>query len=191
MKIERQANNDFLTGLYNRMCCERDLLRIVDEAKECGGKGAVIYLDLDDFKHINDGLGHQYGDMLLKAIGTNLRHIRGIENTCYRVGGDEFVLVLQNDDLKKCEELKKLFIEKSAEITAFAKEPWEKICVAIGIAIYDPKVDKTVEDVFNRADRLMYENKHQRKSWVRQSPLRYDIKSTNDKRKNRLDCHKI
>ena len=63
-KIEQQANNDFLTGLYNRMCCERDLLRIIDEAKECGGKGAVIYLDLDDFKHINDGLGHQYGDVL-------------------------------------------------------------------------------------------------------------------------------
>ena len=93
-KIEQQANNDFLTGLYNRMCCERDLLRIIDEAKECGGKGAVIYLDLDDFKHINDGLGHQYGDVLLKAISSSLTRINGVENTCYRMGGDEFVILV-------------------------------------------------------------------------------------------------
>lgn len=64
-RIEQQAYTDFLTGLYNRMCCERDLARQIDQAKKIGGKGALLYLDLDDFKHINDGLGHQYGDVLL------------------------------------------------------------------------------------------------------------------------------
>lgn len=64
-RIEQQAYTDFLTGLYNRMCCERDLARQIDQAKKTGGKGALLYLDLDDFKHINDGLGHQYGDVLL------------------------------------------------------------------------------------------------------------------------------
>ena len=48
------------------MCCEKDLARYVDEARQTGKHGALMYLDLDDFKHINDGLGHQYGDVLLK-----------------------------------------------------------------------------------------------------------------------------
>ena len=65
-RIEQQAYTDFLTGLYNRMCCERDLARQIDQAKKTGGEGALLYLDLDDFKHINDGLGHKYGDVLLK-----------------------------------------------------------------------------------------------------------------------------
>ena len=73
------------------MCCERDLARQIDQAKKIGGKGALLYLDLDDFKHINDGLGHQYGDVLLKSISHALKRINGIENTCYRMGGDEFV----------------------------------------------------------------------------------------------------
>jgi PAS domain-containing protein len=74
-RIEQQAYTDFLTGLYNRMCCERDLARQIDQAKKIGGKGALLYLDLDDFKHINDGLGHQYGDVLLKSISHALKRI--------------------------------------------------------------------------------------------------------------------
>ena len=66
-RIEQQAYTDFLTGLYNRMCCERDLARIIDETEKLHETGALLYLDLDDFKHINDGLGHQYGDVLKKA----------------------------------------------------------------------------------------------------------------------------
>lgn len=69
-KIERQANNDFLTGLYNRMRFEQDLAHCIEQTKEFGGEGALLYIDLDDFKHINDGLGHQYGDILLKIYRT-------------------------------------------------------------------------------------------------------------------------
>ena len=64
-KIENQANNDFLTGLYNRMRCEQDLGRYIAKAQAVNCEGALLYIDLDDFKHINDGLGHQYGDVLL------------------------------------------------------------------------------------------------------------------------------
>ena len=76
-KIERQANNDFLTGLYNRMRCEQDLTEYIKRTKDAGGQGALLYIDLDDFKHINDGLGHQYGDVLLKAISHSLQHVSG------------------------------------------------------------------------------------------------------------------
>lgn len=104
-RIEQQAYTDFLTGLYNRMCCERDLARQIDQAKKTGGEGALLYLDLDDFKHINDGLGHQYGDVLLKSISHALKRINGIENTCYRMGGDEFVIVIPPDSYSRFENI--------------------------------------------------------------------------------------
>ena len=156
-KIERQANNDFLTGLYNRMCCERDLLRIVDEAKECGGKGAVIYLDLDDFKHINDGLGHQYGDVLLKAISNSLTRINGVENTCYRMGGDEFVILVPHTSYDKFEEI----IEN---IRVVFNKPWflkgaDYYCTSsIGVVTF-PDEGETVQDLIRKADIAMYSAK--------------------------------
>ena len=90
-KLEQQAYTDFLTGLYNRICCEKDLAGWVMRAKANSQKGALLYLDLDDFKNINEGLGHQYGDVLLKTIAHSLRRIPGIEDSCYRMGGDEFI----------------------------------------------------------------------------------------------------
>ena len=72
-----------------------------------------MYLDLDDFKHINDGLGHQYGDVLLKSISHALKRINGIENTCYRMGGDEFVIIIPPDSYPRfeniVEDIKKIF----------------------------------------------------------------------------------
>ena len=161
-KIEQQANNDFLTGLYNRMCCERDLLRIVDEAKECGGKGAVIYLDLDDFKHINDGLGHQYGDVLLKAISSSLQRINGVENTCYRMGGDEFVILVPHTSYDKFEEI----IEN---IRIVFNKPWflkgaDYYCTtSMGIVSF-PDEGNSVQDVIKKADIAMYEAKRSGKN---------------------------
>ena len=64
-------------------------------AKANSQKGALLYLDLDDFKNINEGLGHQYGDVLLKTIAHSLRRIPGIEDSCYRMGGDEFIIIVQ------------------------------------------------------------------------------------------------
>ncbi len=156
-KIEQQANNDFLTGLYNRMCCERDLVRFVDEAKAAGGKGAVLYLDLDDFKHINDGLGHQYGDVLLKAISTNLTKINGVENTCYRMGGDEFVIIIPHTSYHRFEDI----IE---DIRVVFNKPWflkggDYYCTSsMGIVTFPDEGD-TVEDLIKKADVAMYEAK--------------------------------
>ena len=163
-KIEQQANNDFLTGLYNRMCCERDLNRHIDEAKAAGEKGAIIYLDLDDFKHINDGLGHQYGDVLLKAISNSLRRINGIENTCYRMGGDEFVIIVPHDSYKNFEQIQE-------EIRVVFNKPWflkgaDYYCTSsIGIVTF-PDDGDTVQDLIKKADVAMYEAKKSGKNKV-------------------------
>lgn len=182
-KIEQQANNDFLTGLYNRMCCERDLLRIVDEAKECGGKGAVIYLDLDDFKHINDGLGHQYGDVLLKAISSSLQRINGVENTCYRMGGDEFVILVPHTSYDRFEEI-------IDNIRVVFNKPWflkgaDYYCTSsIGVVTF-PDEGETVQDLIRKADIAMYSAKKSGKNKL----AHYTDASDNEAYK-RLDMEK-
>ncbi len=182
-KIEQQANNDFLTGLYNRMCCERDLLRIVDEAKECGGKGAVIYLDLDDFKHINDGLGHQYGDVLLKAISNSLTRINGVENTCYRMGGDEFVILVPHTSYGRFEEI----IES---IRVVFNKPWflkgaDYYCTSsIGVVTFPDEGD-TVQDLIRKADIAMYTAKKSGKN-----KMAHYSDSSDDEAYRRLDMEK-
>ncbi len=163
-KIEQQANNDFLTGLYNRMCCERDLTRHIDEAKSVGKTGAIIYLDLDDFKRINDGLGHQYGDVLLKAISNSLRRIYGIESTCYRMGGDEFVIIVPYTSYTEFDRIKD-------EIQVVFNKPWflkgaDYYCTAsVGIVTF-PDDGDNVQDLIKKADIAMYEAKKSGKNKV-------------------------
>lgn len=156
-KIERQANNDFLTGLYNRMRCEQDLERYIRQTKEFGGEGALLYIDLDDFKHINDGLGHQYGDILLKALSNSLRRIKGIEDSCYRMGGDEFIIIVKPEQYDRLEQI----IE---EVQAIFNKPWflhsaDYYCtMSMGVVRF-PKDANTVTDLIKKADISLYEAK--------------------------------
>ena len=156
-RIEQQANTDFLTGLYNRMCCERDLARYVDRARKSGQTGVLLYMDLDDFKHINDGLGHQYGDVLLKAISHALQRIPGIEETCYRVGGDEFIIVVPPD---KYEEYDRIV----EEIKEIFEQPWflkdaDYYCTMSMGSVTFPDLGESVTDLVKKADIAMYEAK--------------------------------
>ena len=182
-KIEQQANNDFLTGLYNRMRCERDLTRYIDEAKTSGRSGAIIYLDLDDFKHINDGLGHQYGDVLLKAISNSMRRIEGIENTCYRMGGDEFVIIVPCSSYPKFETIKE-------EIQIVFNKPWflkgaDYYCTSsIGIVTF-PEDGDTVQELIKKADIAMYQAKKSGKNKLSVYSKEADAEST-----KRLDMEK-
>ena len=156
-KIEHQANNDFLTGLYNRMSCERDLARYIEEAKQNNSKGALLYLDLDDFKHINDGLGHQYGDVLLKAISHSLSRIEGVEDSCYRMGGDEFIIIVPHTSMLRLGNI-------LDEIKGVFDKPWflkgaDYYCtMSMGIVTFPDEGD-SVQDVIRKADIAMYEAK--------------------------------
>lgn len=163
-KIEQQAYTDFLTGLFNRLCCERDLARTVDEAKKYGETGALLYLDLDDFKNINDGLGHHYGDVLLKRISEEFLKIEGIEENTYRMGGDEFVIIIPPVWYKEHERI----IEQIKNI--FAK-PWalkegNYYCtMSMGVVSFPDEGD-SVEELIKKADLAMYEAKRSGKNRV-------------------------
>lgn len=153
-KIERQANNDFLTGLYNRMRCEQDLQRCIEQTKEIGGEGALLYIDLDDFKHINDGLGHQYGDILLKNISDSLKRIPGVENNCYRMGGDEFIIILAHQRVMLLQQILE-------EVRALFLRPWmlkgtDYYCtMSMGVVRF-PTDGDTVEELIKKADIALY-----------------------------------
>ncbi|GAB7528517.1 hypothetical protein PS3A_09250 [Pseudomonas sp. 3A(2025)] len=93
-RLDHQAYHDPLTGLPNRLLFETRLHKALQHSQETGSLGAVLFLDLDRFKHINDSLGHTTGDLLLKAIAQRLKdHLRDID-TVARLGGDEFVVLL-------------------------------------------------------------------------------------------------
>ena len=164
IKIEQQAYTDFLTGLYNRMCCERDLARQVDRARKYGQTGALLYMDLDDFKHINDGLGHQYGDVLLKAISHSLQRISGIENTCYRMGGDEFVIVVPPDGHEEIgrivDDIKEVFSRPW-----FLKDADYYCTMSMGIVTF-PDMGDSVADLVKKADIALLEAKKRGKNRV-------------------------
>lgn len=161
-KIEYQAHNDFLTGLYNRMKCEVDLRKIIKKAERDGLKGAVLFIDLDDFKHINDGLGHQYGDILLQQIAAGLTGVPGLRGHCYRMGGDEFVIIVVPEQFCNLERI-------VTNITAMFNKPWylmetEYFCtMSMGISIFpDNSVD--VHEITRMADVAMYEAKRSGKN---------------------------
>ncbi|MBO4883660.1 MAG: EAL domain-containing protein [Lachnospiraceae bacterium] len=156
-KIEQQAFTDFLTGLYNRMCCERDLARLIDEVEREGTKGALVYIDLDDFKHINDGLGHQYGDILLKLVSDAMRSVSGIENNCYRMGGDEFVILIPPASFGRFEgilsDIKYIFSRPF-----FLKDSEYYCTSSMGVVTF-PDNGATVQGLMRKADIAMYEAK--------------------------------
>ena len=156
-RIEQQAYTDFLTGLYNRMCCERDLARQIDQAKKTGGKGALLYLDLDDFKHINDGLGHQYGDVLLQEIAYSLQETDGIKNSCYRMGGDEFVIIVKPWYFDKITEIVDKISKRFNDIWHIMDVDYY-CTMSMGIAVF-PDQGKTVDELIKKADFAMYEAK--------------------------------
>ncbi len=163
-KIEQQAYTDFLTGLYNRMCCERDLAWYVDDAKKRNVQGGLLYIDLDNFKHINDGLGHQYGDVLLKSISNAIARIEGIHTTCYRMGGDEFVIVIPPESYAEFERI-------VAEIQMIFEKPWflkdaDYYCtMSMGVVSF-PADGENVQDLIKKADIAMYEAKKTGKNRV-------------------------
>ena len=164
-RIEFQANNDFLTGLYNRMRCESDIYEAVEKAKAEDEKGYMMFLDLDDFKHINDGLGHQHGDRLLKMISMGLQQIEGITDSCYRVGGDEFVILVLPENKHRL----KAIVQ---EIYEMFNTPWMLngaeyySTMSMGIVCY-PDDGEEVNELIKRADIAMYDAKKAGKNTVR------------------------
>jgi diguanylate cyclase len=93
-KLAHQATHDSLTGLANRAYFDSRLEEAIAQAAECNGQLAVLYVDLDGFKPVNDRLGHRLGDLVLREVSARLAKVGPRGSTLARLGGDEFVLLL-------------------------------------------------------------------------------------------------
>ena len=123
---------------------------------------AVGVFDCDDLKSVNDLYGHEKGDLYLKNVSRLICRVFQ-HSPVFRIGGDEFSVILRNEDYKNRAALMDVFERFSAESCASAENRWEKISVAMGVAVYDPKQDQSVIDTVHRADKMMYANKRRRK----------------------------
>src|SRR3954465_285265 len=94
-RLDKLANHDHLTGLPNRLFLQAHLPEAIAKCQDNGTMLAVLFLDLDRFKHINDSRGHEVGDKLLKAVSQRIRATMRNEDVVVRMGGDEFIVVLK------------------------------------------------------------------------------------------------
>jgi diguanylate cyclase (GGDEF)-like protein len=157
-KLHRQANFDTLTGLPNRLMAFDRINVEINRARRSGQKFAVFFMDLDNFKNVNDSLGHATGDRLLIAIGNRVQAVLREGDTVARLGGDEF-LVLASDIVGE------LQVERIAErLLQAVAEPQDlggRRVVAqcsIGIALF-PDNGEDVEILVANADNAMYQAK--------------------------------
>jgi|GEM_PF-1069606 len=157
-KMTHLAQHDFLTGLPNRLLMTERLIWIIGLALRHRKQAAILFLDVDYFKRINDSLGHAIGDELLKAIAVRLTTCVRTTDTICRIGGDEFVILLT--EIKKINDAS-LTAEKlmSAFSVPFIIGGHElKVTLSIGLCVY-PRDGQSAEILLNNADAAMYKAK--------------------------------
>ena len=164
--LNSKAFRDSLTGVRNKGAFDIFLMdqdeKIRDLTPEDVDNFAVVMFDCNELKKINDTYGHEKGDLYLQKACQAICKVYA-HSPVFRIGGDEFVAVLQGEDWKHQAELEQKFEQVMAEINAVAVNPWDKVNVALGIANFNPSNDDSMESVFRRADVLMYENKKRMK----------------------------
>jgi len=161
------ANYDALTGLPNRTLASERIGHAIIRARRGGHKVAVLFIDLDRFKHVNDSMGHAAGDRMLKAAGNRLRQVVREGDSVARFGGDEFTVVLE--DIPGKSEAERI----ADKIIAAFEQPLELdngqevvISPSIGISLY-PDHGQVPTDLLKFADTAMYQAKdHGRKTWM-------------------------
>jgi diguanylate cyclase (GGDEF)-like protein len=156
-ELEARAEIDPLTDILNRRGFERALKRSLDHAKRYESNAALVYLDLDDFKSVNDRYGHAAGDAVLKAVAMVLmRHVRA-SDVVARLGGDDFAVLLwqlsEADLERKARSLEAAVARTTATHAGIALS----VAASAGAALLLP-LDKPA-DVLERADRAMYARK--------------------------------
>lgn len=167
-EIQRLAFYDALTGLPNRRRLVSYLQELIDTADYDAMNGAVIFIDLDNFKILNDTFGHEVGDGFLKLVAKRLVNSVRKNDLVGRLGGDEFVVVLQNENDNS--DNFRIAVERIAnKILKAMEQPYmvaahEHFSAAsLGIYFFDPEVD-TVTEMLQRADMAMYQTKAQGKN---------------------------
>ncbi len=168
-RLEAQARTDALTGLLNRAALETEMTRRLADPTR---RGAVILLDLDRFKDVNDSLGHNIGDQLLQGFARRLRTAIRDVDVASRLGGDEFALLLEDRTFGDGEDL---FDRRLADLVRTVNAPIEveditlEVASSLGVVRW-PDDATTPSELLRLADIAMYEAKRTHQAWVAYEP---------------------
>lgn len=153
--LEQHANFDMLTGLPNRWNLRNQLELELKQAARSNRKIAVLLLDLDNFKDVNDTLGHDVGDMLLKEVAGRLSYCVRESDIVARLGGDEFVIVIgEQSGIEGIERIINSILEQVENIVNIQNHEI-KVSTSIGVTLY-PDDATTIDDLIKNADQAMY-----------------------------------
>jgi diguanylate cyclase (GGDEF)-like protein len=158
-ELKYLAQHDSLTGLPNRLLLVSRLKQAVDRARCDGGQGAFLFLDLDHFKNVNDGLGHAAGDELLRLVATRLEPRLPDGELLARMGGDEFAVLMERvAQPQVAAKRAQALIEALKEVFVLAGGQEVYIGTSIGICIF-PDDSESVDRIIRNADAALYQAK--------------------------------
>lgn len=155
-KLRQHAMYDSLTGLANRRLLYDRVTQALIQAKRFGRYLAILYIDVDYFKEINDTHGHAFGDSFLQTVAKALQTCIRKSDTLSRIGGDEFVIVLGEIHSPEAVSVVAQNIIALFEEPILVDRTWLRVSLSIGVAIYDPASSDTIDDLLHKADLALY-----------------------------------
>ncbi|MRI84033.1 MAG: GGDEF domain-containing protein [Nitratiruptor sp.] len=159
-----EAEIDFLTGLVNRRRFERAILEMIDEYRTRGYPFALILLDVDNFKQINDRYGHPVGDQILKEIAMILKTFLRANTVSARIGGEEFAILVPGASTREGEIIAQRLRKAIANRTF--STPQGEVRVSASFGVTGVRRDDTLDTIFARVDKALYQAKERGKNRV-------------------------
>ncbi|MDI3522267.1 MAG: hypothetical protein PWP43_449 [Bacillota bacterium] len=156
-RINTLANFDYLTGVANRRLLIRTLFRCLEKATNSGTPLSVIFIDVDNFKGINDTHGHEQGDAALRIVADRIKANLRPTDMVGRLGGDEFVIICPGAGRTQSEGIAQR-IKESFKSTALGNI---KLSISTGISVY-PEDGSTIDELLSCADQVMYRKKERK-----------------------------
>ena len=170
-EMARQARTDPLTGLLNRRAFMEEIERCAERLDREGLPGTLLFVDLDNFKEVNDEQGHEMGDQVLVQLSILLRATVRPTDLVARLGGDEFALWLNGaDHMTAAERAEHLRIQVPREMGDLSEDRTLRLGVSIGIATRSANSAEQIDSVLRRADAAMYQVKHEGRGHWRVAP---------------------
>jgi diguanylate cyclase (GGDEF)-like protein len=160
--LRQQASRDPLTGLYNRRVMDRYLAEMVDRCHAEGLDLALLMLDIDNFKPLNDTLGHPAGDQLLRNVGRLIRSTVRDQDVAFRYGGDEFAIILPGGNASAAAALTKRLCSLVEAMTRTLKVPAPPR-LSVGMSHLSELPSPTPQELLRRADEKLYAEKRRAK----------------------------
>ena len=180
-RLQHLADHDALTGLYNRRRFDEELTTALAGAKRYGWHGALLLLDLDGFKYVNDTLGHSVGGELITRVGGILRATLRDTDVLARLGGDEFGILLPEADADAAAEVaERILAAVRLQGTVAGRERHARVTTSIGITLFDGKEEISGDDLLAEADIAMYDAKEAGRNG-------YKIARSEEERRARMD----